>query len=285
MNGSRPFFHSTMHPMLNTAVKAARRAGNIINRASRNLDLLSVREKAANDFVSEVDREAEQAIISTLHEAYPGHAILAEESGASGTSEYQWIIDPLDGTTNYLHGFPQYCVSIALEHRHIVSQAVIYDPTRNDLFTASRGRGAYLNETRIRVSKRAQMKGGLIGTGFPFKELAHIEPYMAMLRDVMKSTGGVRRAGSAALDLAYVAAGRLDAFWEIGLAPWDMAAGSLLITEAGGYVGDLEGNEGYMQSGNIVAANPKLFVEMLKLIASHLTPALKSDRKQATASP
>jgi myo-inositol-1(or 4)-monophosphatase len=274
-----------MHPMLNTAVKAARRAGNIIVRASRNLDVLSVREKAANDFVSEVDREAEQAIISTLHEAYPGHAILAEESGASGASEYQWIIDPLDGTTNYLHGFPQYCVSIALEHRQLVTQAVIYDPARNDLFTASRGRGAYLNETRIRVSKRGQMKLGLIGTGFPFKELAHLEPYMGMLRDIMKATSGVRRAGSAALDLAYVAAGRLDAFWEIGLSPWDMAAGSLLITEAGGYVGDLEGNEGYMQSGNIVAANPKLFVEMLKAIAPHLTPALRSNGKQAAASP
>jgi myo-inositol-1(or 4)-monophosphatase len=232
-----------------------------------------------------VDREAEQAIISTLHEAYPGHAILAEESGASGVSEYQWIIDPLDGTTNYLHGFPQYCVSIALEHRNIVTQAVIYDPARNDLFTASRGRGAYLNETRIRVSKRAQMKLGLVGTGFPFKEVAHIDAYMAMLRDVMTAASGVRRAGSAALDLAYVAAGRLDAFWEIGLAPWDVAAGSLLITEAGGYVGDLEGNDGYLHSGAIVAANPKLFVEMLKLIAPHLTPALTSSRKQAAASP
>jgi myo-inositol-1(or 4)-monophosphatase len=274
-----------MHPMLNTAVKAARRAGNIIVRASRNLDVLSVREKAAKDFVSEVDREAEQAIISTLHEAYPGHAILAEESGASGASEYQWIIDPLDGTTNYLHGFPQYCVSIALEHRQIVTQAVIYDPSRNDLFTASRGRGAYLNETRLRVSKRGQMKLGLVGTGFPFKEVAHLDQYMAMLRDVMTAASGVRRAGSAALDLAYIAAGRLDAFWEIGLAPWDMAAGSLLITEAGGYVGDLEGNEGFMESGNIVAANPKLFVEMLKLIAPHLTPALRSSRKQALSSP
>jgi myo-inositol-1(or 4)-monophosphatase len=274
-----------MHPMLNTAVKAARRAGSIIIRASRNLDVLSVREKAAHDFVSEVDREAEQAIISTLHEAYPGHAILAEESGASGASEYRWIIDPLDGTTNYLHGFPQYCVAIALEHRHVVTQAVVYDPSRNDLFTASRGRGAYLNETRIRVSKRAQTRLGLVGTGFPFKEVAHMEPYLAMLRDIMKATSGVRRAGSAALDLAYVAAGRLDAFWEIGLAPWDIAAGSLLITEAGGYVGDLEGNDGYMQSGNVVAGNPKLFVEMLKLIAPHLTPALRSNRPQAAASP
>ena len=263
-----------MHPMLNTAVKAARRAGNIISRATRNLDVVAVREKAANDFVSEVDREAERVIISTLHEAYPGHAILAEESGASGASEYRWVIDPLDGTTNFLHGFPQYCVSIALEHRGIVTQGVIYDPVRNDLFTASRGRGAFLNETRIRVSKRMHMKSGLIGTGFPFKELAHLESYMGMLRDVMKGSAGVRRAGSAALDLAFVAAGRLDGFWQIGLSRWDIAAGSLLITEAGGLVSDLEGNDGWMQSGHIVAGTPKVFVELLQILAPHLTPAL-----------
>jgi myo-inositol-1(or 4)-monophosphatase len=262
--------------MLNTAVKAARRAGNIISRATRNLDVVAVREKAANDFVSDVDREAERAIISTLHEAYPGHAILAEESGASGASEYQWVIDPLDGTTNFLHGFPQYCVSIALEHRGVVTQAVIYDPARNDLFTASRGRGAFLNDTRIRVSKRNHMKAGLIGTGFPFKELAHLEAYLAMTRDVMKGSAGVRRAGSAALDLAFVAAGRLDAFWQMGLSRWDMAAGSLLITEAGGLVGDFEGNEGWMESGNIAAGTPKVFGDLLKILAPHLTPALAS---------
>jgi myo-inositol-1(or 4)-monophosphatase len=267
-----------MHPMLNTAVKAARRAGNVINRASRNLDIVAVKEKAVNDFVSEVDREAEQVVISTLHEAYPGHAILAEESGASGQSEYRWVIDPLDGTTNFLHGFPQYAVSIALEHRGLVTQAVIYDPARNDLFTATRGRGAFLNDTRLRVSKRAQLKPCLIGTGFPFKELAHLDSYMAMLVDIMKGTAGVRRAGSAALDLAYVAAGRLDAFWELGLSRWDMAAGSLLITEAGGLVGDLEGNEGWMETGNIVAGSPKVFGELLKLIAPHLTPQLKTRR-------
>jgi myo-inositol-1(or 4)-monophosphatase len=272
---------AAMHPMLNTAVKAARRAGNIIIRATRNLDIVAVREKAANDFVSEVDREAEQAIISTLHEAYPGHAILAEESGASGSSEYRWIIDPLDGTTNFLHGFPQFAVSIALEHRGIITQAVIYDPGRNDLFTASRGRGAHLNDARLRVTKRMHLKSGLIGTGFPFREMAHVDPYLGMLRDVMKSTAGVRRAGSAALDLAYVAAGRLDAFWEIGLAPWDMAAGSLMITEAGGLVGDLEGNEGWMETGYIVAGTPKVFGELVQMLAPHLTPALKT---RATAS-
>jgi myo-inositol-1(or 4)-monophosphatase len=273
-----------MHPMLNTAVKAARRAGGIVNRAARNLDILAVREKAANDFVSEVDREAEHAIISTLHEAYPGHAILAEESGASaGTaaSEYQWVIDPLDGTTNYLHGFPHYCVAIALEHRGVVTQAVIYDPARNDLYTASRGRGAYLNETRLRVSKRQNLKTGLIATGFPFKEFAHIDAYMGMLRDMMKGSCGVRRTGSACLDLAYVAAGRLDGFWEMGLSRWDMAAGSLLITEAGGLVGDLEGNEGYLDSGYIVGGTPKVFGDIVRLLAPHLTPQLRSRRAGA----
>ena len=268
-----------MHPMLNTAVKAARRAGNIINRATRNLDVVTVREKAANDFVTEIDREAERAIISTLHEAYPGHAILAEESGSSGSSEYVWVIDPLDGTTNFVHGFPQFCVSIALEHRGVVTQSVIYDPTRNDLYTASRGRGAFLNETRIRVSKRAHLKSGLIGTGFPFRELAHLDIYMNMLRDMMKGCAGVRRAGSAALDLASVAAGRFDGFWEIGLSRWDMAAGSLLITEAGGLVGDLEGNEGYLGSGNIAAGSPKVFGEMLRLLEPHLTAELKTARQ------
>jgi len=264
-----------MHPMLNIAVKAARRAGSIINRATRNLDIVAVREKAANDYVSDVDHEAEHAIIRTLLQAYPDHSILAEESGATGKSEYQWIVDPLDGTTNFLHGFPQYAVSIALSHRGIVTQAVIYDPARNDLFTATRGRGAYLNDQRIRVSKRMHLKSSLIGTGFPFRQLEHIDTYLAMLRDMMTSTSGVRRPGSATLDLAYVAAGRLDGFWELGLSPWDMAAGALLITEAGGLVGDLEGNEGYLKSGNIVAGTPKVFVEILRLIAPHLTPALK----------
>lgn len=265
-----------MHPMLHIAVKAARRAGNIINRATRNLDIVTVTEKAANDYVSNVDHEAEQAIIRTLLEAYPDHSILAEESGAAGKSDYQWIIDPLDGTINFLHGFPQYAVSIALSHRGIVTQAVIYDPAHNDLFTATRGRGAYLNDQRVRVSKRIQLKASLIGTGFAFPQFEHIDAYIAMLRDMMKRTAGVRRAGAAALDLAYVAAGRLDGFWELGLSPWDMAAGALMITESGGLVGDLEGNDRYMTSGNIVAGAPKVFVEVLKLIAPHLTQRLKS---------
>jgi myo-inositol-1(or 4)-monophosphatase len=265
-----------MHPMLTIAVKAARRAGNAINRASRNLDIVAVREKVANDYVSEVDHEAEQIIIRTLLDAYPDHSILAEESGATGASDYQWIVDPLDGTTNFLHGFPQYAVSIALAHKGIVTQAVVYDPSRNDLFTATRGRGAFLNETRIRVSKRTRLQGSLMGTGFPFRQHDHIDAYLAMLRDVMTHVAGVRRAGSAALDLAYVAAARLDGFWELGLSPWDMAAGSLLITEAGGLVGDLEGNAGYMKSGHIVGGAPKVFVELLKLLGPHVTPALRS---------
>jgi myo-inositol-1(or 4)-monophosphatase len=264
-----------MHPMLNIAVKAARRAGNLINRATRNLDIISVKEKAAKDFVSEVDHEAEQAIIGTLREAYPDHSILAEESGASGKSEYQWIIDPLDGTTNFLHGFPQYAVAIALKHRNVVTQAVIYDPSRNDLFTATRGHGAYLNDQRMRVGKRANLDSSLIGTGFPFRQLEHIDIYLAILRDVMKNSAGVRRAGSATLDLAYVAAGRLDGFWEFGLSPWDMAAGALLITEAGGLVSDLAGEGRYLETGNIVAGSPKVFVELLQKISPHLTPALK----------
>ena len=268
-----------MHPMLNIAIKAARRAGSVINRASRNLDALSVREKAANDYVSEVDKEAEQTIIRTLLEAYPKHSILAEESGASNgdaRSEYQWIIDPLDGTTNFLHGFPQYAVSIALSHRGVTTQAVVYDPCNNDLFTATRGAGAYLNDARIRVSKRLQLRTALIGTGFPFKEHRHLDAYLAMLRDLMQNSSGLRRAGAAALDLAYVAAGRLDGFWEIGLAPWDIAAGALLVIEAGGVISDLNGKDQHLQSGNVVCGNLKVHEELLQRLTAHLTPALKS---------
>jgi myo-inositol-1(or 4)-monophosphatase len=264
-----------MHPLLNIAVKAARRAGNIINRATRNLDIVAFKEKAANDFVSEVDREAEEAIIRTLRDAYPDHAILAEESGASGDSEHQWIIDPLDGTTNFMHGFPQFAVAIAYRHKGVVTQGVIYDPSRNDLFTATRGRGAYLNDQRMRVSKRPHLRSSLIGTGFPFRQIAHLDAYMGILREVMEGSAGVRRPGAAALDLAYVAAGRLDGFWEFGLSPWDMAAGALMITEAGGLVSDLAGENHYLDTGNIVCGNPKIFVELLQTVSRHLTPALK----------
>ena len=267
-----------MHPMLNTAVKAARRAGAIINRASGNLDVLTVRHKSLNDLVSEVDRAAEQAIIDVLHDAYPDHAILAEESGARGRSEYLWIIDPLDGTTNFLHGFPQYCVSVALSHRGIVTQGVIFDPVRNDLFTASRGRGAYLNDRRLRVSKREKLIDCLIGTGFPFRMFDYLDAYVAMMKSLMTRTAGIRRPGAAALDLAYVAAGWLDGFWEIGLKPWDMAAGALMITESGGLVGDLEGGQEHMQRGQIVAGNPKIFVQLLQVFAPHLTAGLRTEK-------
>lgn len=262
--------------MVNIAVRAARRAGSIINRAADNLDVLTVRHKSLNDLVSEVDRAAEDAIIETIKNAYPQHAILAEESGATGDSEYVWIIDPLDGTTNFLHGLPIYAVSIALAHRGQLQHAVIYDPTRNDLYTASRGSGAFLNDRRLRVSRRDKLIDGLIGTGFPFRMFEYLDPYIAMLKELMTKSAGVRRPGSAALDLAAVAAGRLDGFWEIGLSPWDMAAGVLMITEAGGMVSDLQGGDQYMQRGQIVAGNPKILAQLLQVILPHLTDKLKS---------
>jgi len=259
-----------MHPMLGIAVRAARRAGAIINRAARDVDLLSVSRKRHNDFVTEVDRAAEQAIIEILHGAYPDHAILAEESGATagqaGESEYTWIIDPLDGTTNFIHGFPQYAVSIALRHKGVLAQGVIYDPTKNELFTATRGRGAYLNERRMRVSKRTQLAEALIGTGFPFRDFEGLDEYLAMFRELTARTAGIRRAGAAALDIAYVAAGRLDGFWEMGLSPWDMAAGALLVQEAGGLVGDFRGDADYLESGRIICGNPKIFVQLVQTI-------------------
>jgi myo-inositol-1(or 4)-monophosphatase len=264
------------HPMINIAVKAARRAGRIINQAADNLDVLTVRHKSLNDLVSEVDRASEAAIIQTIHAAYPDHAILAEESGASGASEHVWIIDPLDGTTNYLHGFPQYCVSIGVAHRGVLTHGVIFDPTRNDLYTASRGRGAFLNDRRMRVSRRTKLIDALVGTGFPFRMFDHMDAYIGILRELMSKTAGIRRPGAAALDLAAVAAGRYDGFWEIGLSPWDMAAGALMVLEAGGLVGDLQGDEHYLQRGMIVAGNPKIFGQLLQVIDPHLTPALRA---------
>ncbi len=265
-----------MHPMLTIAVKAARRAGNLIHRAADNLDHLTVTKKSHSDYVSEVDRVAEQTIIETLLDAYPSHAILAEETGAHGNSEYVWVIDPLDGTTNFLHGFQQYAVSIALQHNGILTQAVIYDPTKNDLFTATRGRGAYFNDRRLRVSKRTELADCLIGTGFPYTRFEHLDAYLAIFRDLMQKTSGLRRPGAASLDLAYTAAGRYDGFFETGLKPWDIAAGCLLITEAGGMVGDLQGNDGYLKSGHICAGNPKVYEQMLQVIAPHLTDGLKT---------
>jgi len=254
-----------MHPMLNIAVKAARRAGSIINRAALEGGALEVKAKNKNDFVTQVDKAAEQAILGVIRAAYPEHSILAEESGdAPGARpEYLWVIDPLDGTTNYIHGFPQYCVSVALEHRGVPTHGVVYDPGKNELFTASRGRGAFLDDRRMRVSKCIQLKDALVGTGFPYKEVSRLDLYMRQLRTMMTSSAGVRRAGAAALDLAYVAAGRLDAFWEMGLSRWDMAAGALLIQEAGGMTADLQGGADFLDRGEIAAATPKVLPELL----------------------
>jgi len=255
-----------MHPTLTIAIKAARRAGNIINRGARDLDLLTVTVKGPKDFVSEIDRAAEHAIVETLLDAYPGHAILAEEGtakGANADAENLWIIDPLDGTTNFLHGFPQYCVSIALQHRGQIAHGVVYDPVRNDLFTASRGRGAFLNDRRIRVSRRDHLRDCLIGTGFPFRDGTHIDLYLQMMKTMIEQTAGVRRPGAAALDLAYVAAGFYDGFFEIGLNPWDVAAGSLLIQESGGLIGDFAGEGDFLYGGQVIAANAKVFAQMI----------------------
>ncbi|MCB1949920.1 inositol monophosphatase family protein [Nitrosomonas sp.] len=273
-----------MHPMLNIAIKAARRAGDIIIQASRNLDLLNISKKSRSDYVSEVDRAAEDAIIKILHDTYPDHAILAEESGMRGdivNAEFQWIIDPLDGTTNFLHGLPQYAVSIALKHKGLLNKAVVYNPSNNELFTASRGGGAYLNNQRLRVSKRSRLEDCLIGTGIPFRDLTHLEAYLKIFKDIIPRVAGIRRPGSASLDLSSVAAGRYDGFWEIGLAPWDMAAGCLLIQEAGGLVGDLEGNDSYLESGQILAGNPKVFAQLLQIIQPHLSQALIENHRAA----
>ena len=276
---ARQFF-KPMHPALNIAIKAARRAGQIINRASNDVDLLKVASKQPNDFVTEVDKAAEKAIIETLQEAYPGYGILAEESGltagqGTGDTEYQWIIDPLDGTTNFIHGMPQYAVSIALAKNGIVEQAVVFDPNRNELFTASKGAGAFLNERRIRVSRRLKLGEALIGTGFPYRMFDKIDLYLAIFKELAEKTAGQRRPGAASLDLAYVACGRYDGFWEFGLAPWDMAAGALLISEAGGLVSDLRGNANYLETGNLVAGTPKVFAPLLKLVEGHLPDSVR----------
>lgn len=268
-----------MHPMLTIAVKAAREAGKIINRASQDVGAIKIQTKTYNDFVSDVDRAAEQAIIAVLKNAYPDHGFLGEESGESNQqADNIWIIDPLDGTTNFLHSFPQYCISIALQQKGVLTQAVIYDPVRNDLFTATKGRGAFLNDKRIRVTNRAKLQDSLIATGFPFRDFTHLETYLNMLRDMIKKTTGIRRPGSAALDLAYVAVGWVDGFFEINLSAWDIAAGGLIVQEAGGIVGDFEGNESWLKTGNIVAANPKVFAQILQTLSPHLTENLKTPK-------
>ncbi len=264
-----------MQPLLNIAVRAARRAGETIVRSLSRLDSLEVSSKGRNDFVTEVDRAAEREIIALIRKSYPEHAFLAEESGASGDGPVIWIIDPLDGTTNFLHGFPQFCVSIACRVRGRLEHAVVFDPLRQELFTASRGRGAYLDNRRIRASKQRTLEGALIGTGFPYREnIRHLEAYLAMLRAVMQTAAGVRRPGSAALDLAYVAAGRLDGFFEIGLGEWDTAAGTLLIEEAGGRIGTLTGGE-YLQGGHVIAGSPKVFAALVEVLAPHVPESLR----------
>ena len=263
---------SNLHPMLNVAVKAARAAGAIINRAALDVEAVRISQKQVNDFVTEVDHASEQAIIETLLAAYPGHGILAEESGSAHgakDSECVWIIDPLDGTTNFIHGFPVYCVSIALAVKGKVEQAVIYDPSRNDLFTATRGRGAYLNDRRLRVSKRTQLKECLISTGFPFRPGDNFKNYLAMMGDVMQRTAGLRRPGAAALDLAYVSAGYTEGFFETGLSPWDVAAGSLLVTEAGGLIGNFTGEADFLEQKECVAGNPKVYAQLVSILKKH----------------
>ena len=264
-----------MHPTLNMAIKAARRAGSIITRASEDIGSLTVSDKGYNDFVSEVDLASEKTIIEVLSKAYPGHAFLGEESGLSGDGENVWIIDPLDGTTNFLHNYPQYSISIALQYRGEITQAVVYDPNSNELFTASKGQGAYLNDRRIRVSKKTKMKDCLIGTGFPYRDFTHLPCYLKVLDELIRETSGIRRPGSAALDLAYTAAGRFDGFFEIGLSKWDIAAGGLLIKEAGGIVSDFSGGDDWINSGNIIASTPKVYEPFIKSIIKHLSKELK----------
>jgi myo-inositol-1(or 4)-monophosphatase len=264
-----------MQPLLNIGVRAARRAGDLIVRSMSRLDSVKIDTKGRNDFVSDIDRQAEADIIATIRRAHPDHAFLAEESGRTGESEYVWIIDPLDGTTNFLHGFPTFAVSIAVEHRGRLQHAVVYDPLRQELFTASRGDGAQLDGKKIRVSTQRGLEGSLIGTGFPYRmAAAHIDDYLAILKVVMNIAAGVRRPGAASLDLAYVAAGRMDGFWEFGLAPWDTAAGTLLIQEAGGRVGKPTGDE-YSLGPNIVAGNPKVYEELLAALGPLTPPALR----------
>jgi myo-inositol-1(or 4)-monophosphatase len=263
---------SNLHPMLNVAIKAARAAGAIINRAALDIESVRISQKQVNDFVTEVDHASEQTIIETLLTAYPGHGILAEESGqehGAKDSDFVWIIDPLDGTTNFIHGFPVYCVSIALAIKGKVDQAVVYDPTRNDMFTASKGRGAYMNERRIRVAKRIRMSDCLISTGFPFRPGDSLPTYMKMMSEVMARTAALRRPGAAALDLAYVAAGFSDGFFEMGLSPWDVAAGSLLVTEAGGLVGNFTGEADFLEQRECLAANPKIYGQMVSMLSKY----------------
>jgi myo-inositol-1(or 4)-monophosphatase len=263
-----------MEPMLSIALNAGRKAADILEHSLGRLDLVRIETKGQNDFVSEVDRKAETEIIYHLKKAYPDHSFMGEESGSSGNhrSDYVWIIDPLDGTTNFLHGIPHFSVSIACAYKGQLLHAVVIDPVKREEFTASRGKGATLNDRRMRVTDRRNLDGALIGTGVPFSGFAleHMDEYMTCLKDVASQTAGIRRAGSAALDLAYVAAGRFDGFWEMSLKPWDMAAGVLLIQEAGGLVSDFRGGNSHMEFGHVVCGGPKVFKPLLQIVSKHM---------------
>ncbi len=255
-----------MSPILNIAIKAARKAGDYIIRAGNRLDKVTVSEKSKNDFVSEVDHLAEQIIIDVIRDHYPSHSILAEESGKQAGDEHLWVIDPLDGTKNFLHGIPHYAISIGIKINNRIEFAVIYDPTKQELFTAERGRGAQLNNTRLRVIPGNNLSGTLMATGFPFKKKQHVAKYMDMYAHLFAEVADMRITGSAALDLAYVACGRFNGYWQLGLQPWDMAAGILLIREAGGLLSDFDGTENYFHTGNIITADPKTLKAMLKIL-------------------
>ena len=259
-----------MSAILNIATKAAYAAGNLIQQESRNVGRIKFEKKGHNDFVTAVDKQAEQIIIQTIKKAYPEHNILAEESGLQqNNSPVTWIIDPIDGTTNFIHGNPQYCVSIGIKHDDKITHSVIFDPNRNDLYSAEIGKGAYLNDKRIRVSTTANLNEALIATGFPTYNLDILDQYLGMFKEIIQASSGIRRAGSAALDLAYVAAGMVDGFWEFGLKPWDIAAGMLLIKEAGGMITDFEGKQGMFEAGNIVTGNHKILSQLMQIISKH----------------
>src|SRR5690554_1895507 len=266
-----------MHPMLNIAVRAARAAGKILVKNFGVEVDLNVQTKSQNDFVTEIDKAAESAIIRAIQKAYPDHSFLAEEGGevVGKDSEHQWIIDPLDGTTNYVRGIPHFAVSIAYLHKGVVQVAVVYDPLREELFSASRGQGVQLNGKRLRVTKQRDLNGALLATGFPFKRKDISKEYLAIFADLFEHTADMRRSGSAALDLAYVANGRIDGFWEFSLQPWDIAAGQLLVREAGGIVTDFAGGHDFMRSGNVVAGNPKVVQHLLTKARPHLPASMK----------
>jgi myo-inositol-1(or 4)-monophosphatase len=263
-----------MEPMLTIALRAGRKAAELIERAFERVDLIPVEAKSRNDYVTEVDKAAEKEIIYHLRKAYPDHSFRGEEGGfqQGKNSDYEWIIDPLDGTTNFIHGLPHFSISIACKYKGQLEHAVVIDPIKREEFTASRGRGAMLNDRRIRVSPRRGFEGALIGTGIPFSgyALEHIGPYLETVKEIAGETSGIRRCGSAALDLAYVAAGRFDAFWEMNLNQWDIAAGILLVTEAGGLVSDFNGGADYLESGHIVCGSPKVFKPVLQIVQKNL---------------